>query len=161
MNETGTTIKHYGVKGMKWGVRKAETGSPSQTPSKPPVKLSDDVRAAVNAQRKITETGGTHSLSNQELQGLLTRMNLERQYSAMMSGSQSKSSMERGHTQVKKYLAYGETIEKVRKFMDTDTGKMVKTGLNTAASAGLAYATGGTSAAVAAGAGTIVRRSSR
>jgi hypothetical protein len=117
----------------------------------------------MDAQRKIAE-GGTHSLSNQELQGLLTRMNLERQYRNIVTpppGSPQKSSVDKGHDQVKKVLAYGETVEKVRKFLETETGKAVKTGLGTALSAGAAYATGGTSAAVAAGAGAIARNIAR
>jgi 2'-5' RNA ligase len=149
-----TALRHYGVKGMKWGVRRADD-QPSVAP-KPP-SVSADVKAAVNAQRKISQ-GGTQTLSNQELQGLLTRMNLERQYRTMMTAPPEKSSVDRGHDQVKKVLALGKTVNDVRQFLKTPTGVAVKTGVTTAVTAGLAYATGGTSAAVTAGAGVVVRR---
>lgn len=171
MDRSGVTsgsLSHYGVKGMKWGVRRSEAelaragssngGTDSRPAPKP--KVSSDFKAAMDAKRKINESG-TQALSNQELQGLLTRMHLERQYRAISSappGSPQKSALEKGHDTVKKALAYGETVEKVRKFLDSPTGKAVKTGLGTALSAGAAYATGGTSAAVAAGAGAVARQ---
>ncbi|QEQ93505.1 hypothetical protein SEA_GIRLPOWER_6 [Streptomyces phage GirlPower] len=156
---------------MKWGVRRSDaelarassSGGSSESRPTPKPKVSADVKAAMAAQRKIAE-GGTQTLSNQELQGLLTRMNLERQYRNIASpppGSPEKSKVDKGHDTVKKALAYGETIEKVRKFLDTPTGSAVKTGLGTALSAGAAYATGGTSAAVAAGAGALARNINR
>jgi len=147
---------------MKWGVRRSEeelARANGGGTSRPAPKASADFKAAMNAQRKIDE-GGTQALSNQELQGLLTRMNLERQYRSIASsapGSPQKSKADKGHDAVKKALAYGDTIEKVRKFLDTPTGQAVKTGVGTALSAGAAYLTGGTSAAVAAGAGVVAR----
>ncbi|WPJ30701.1 hypothetical protein [Streptomyces phage Psst2] len=159
------TLSHYGVKGMKWGVRRSDAelaraaSSSAESPARPAPKVSDDVKSAMNAQRKIAE-GGTQTLSNQELQGLLTRMNLERQYRQMTAappGSPPKSALDKGLSATNKALAVGATIEKVRKFLDTPTGKAVKTGVGTALSAGAAYATGGTSAAVAAGAGAVAR----
>jgi hypothetical protein len=155
------SLTHYGVKGMKWGVTRSDPpASSAPAPQRPKLPPSDDVKAAANSQLKIME-GGTHSLSNQELQGLLTRMNLERQYRTMTTappGSPQKSALDQGHAHVKKALAIGETIEKVNKFAKSDTGKAIKKGVGVAISAGLAYATGGTSAAAAAGAGAIVKK---
>jgi 2'-5' RNA ligase len=160
MREVGVSLQHYGVKGMKWGVRRADPQPTQAAPAQKPLPISADVKSAVNAQRKIA-AGGTQALSNQELQGLLTRMNLERQYRTMVSSPPQKSAMDKGHDQVKKYLAYGETYEKARKFMASDTGKAIKTGLAGALAAAAAYATGGTSAAVTAGAGAVIRRATR
>lgn len=171
MDRSGVTsgsLSHYGVKGMKWGVRRSEAelaragssngGTDSRPAPKP--KVSADFKAAMDAKRKINESG-TQALSNQELQGLLTRMNLERQYRAIAApppGSPQRSSVDKGLSAVNKALAVGGTIEKARKFLDTPTGKAVKTGVGTAISAGAAYLTGGTSAAVAAGAGAVARQ---
>jgi hypothetical protein len=126
------------------------------------VKVSDDFKSAAAAQMKINE-GGTKTLSNQELQGLLTRMNLERQYRMMVAPpqAQQKSVLDQGHAHVKKALALGKTYEQARKFMETETGQAVKTGVKTAVAATAAYFTGGTSAAVAAGAGVVIRRVTR
>lgn len=63
-------LKHFGVKGMHWGVHRSR--SASSTPSS-----DDHSRAAtIRSQRK---TAGTHTLSNKDLQDLITRLNLEQQ----------------------------------------------------------------------------------
>lgn len=63
-------LAHHGIKGMHWGVRR--TNPSASAPS------SDDHTraAAIRSQRK---TSGTKTLSNKELQDLITRLNLERQ----------------------------------------------------------------------------------
>lgn len=69
--ETEDDIYHYGVKGMKWGVRRKRKSS-----GRPDRKnASDDYRRSVELSRKPM-----HELSNTELQDLNYRYNLERQY---------------------------------------------------------------------------------
>jgi len=83
-------IQHFGVKGMRWGVRKSEPSGPSAvevgTPAGRRVQTrggerhtaSDDaVRAAVSARKARKST--VDSLSNKELQDLVQRLNLEQQ----------------------------------------------------------------------------------
>ena len=69
--ETEDDIEHFGVKGMKWGVRKKRkySGRPDRK------NASDDYRRSVELSRKPM-----HELSNKELQDLNYRYNLERQY---------------------------------------------------------------------------------
>lgn len=62
-------VKHHGVKGMHWGVRKNDSGG---APSS-----EDHTRAADLKTRR--RSAGTRSLSNKELQDLITRLNLEKQ----------------------------------------------------------------------------------
>jgi 2'-5' RNA ligase len=101
-------ISHHGVKGMKWGVRKSRPlPSPvaaqahavvsSNKLSKSKIKVKggenhppshDAIKAAV-AKQKLKKSGPV-ALSNQELQELATRMNLEQQV-ARLAGSSSKS----------------------------------------------------------------------
>ncbi len=152
MNE----LTHYGVKGMKWGVRRSDAQL-AKARSAPKPTLSDDAKRANRLYDKI-ETKGTGSLSNQEMRQFLERMNLERQYSQMMYSPPGKSAADRGHDQVKKILSYGQTYENVRKFLQTPTGQAVKTGMKAAAAAGFGYATGGAGPAAAAGTGVLVRR---
>lgn len=152
-----SALIHYGVKGMKWGVRRDDSGGGSSA-SQP--RASSDAKLADSTAAKI-QSGGTRSVSNTELQGLITRMNLERQYSSM--AVQQQNSMDKGLQTTQRILKAGKTVEDVRRFLETPTGKAVKTGLKgafAAAKVAAAYATGGTSAAAGA-AGTIaVRRMS-
>lgn len=87
-------LSHYGVKGMRWGHRTDHSGpvSTAIVQKRPggPVKIkatqgaglkpsSDAVKAATFRQQ--AKKSGTQSLSNEELQSLVTRLNLEKQYS--------------------------------------------------------------------------------
>lgn len=95
-------LAHFGVRGMKWGIRKRST---SPTPvlvdgrvkgSRVKVKTSggerinpseDAIKVAISKQ-KIRKSG-THALSNQELQAVVQRMNLEQQYSRLQTQNAS------------------------------------------------------------------------
>ena len=96
MSDEQKSLSHYGVKGMKWGVRKRDRGSNGpvkvRTSHKPGGRVKtkggenqkaspDAVRAAVARQKARKST--TDSLSNKELQDLVTRMNLEQQYARL------------------------------------------------------------------------------
>jgi hypothetical protein len=70
-------LAHYGVKGMKWGVRKK-----SSSPSSPG---SDDHQNARRIQAKDVK-----DMSNQELKALTARLNLEKQYKDLTSGQKSE-----------------------------------------------------------------------
>lgn len=99
-------LKHYGIKGMKWGVRKR--GGPTTTSvatggkntSRTKVQLSegrkekakgvsDDAARAAISKEVIKTSKSTASLSNKELQDLVTRMNLEQQYERLSEGQKS------------------------------------------------------------------------
>jgi hypothetical protein len=64
-------LMHFGVKGMRWGVRK-ERGEPSEDHAK-----------AVELKSKVKASGGVHVLSNDELKQLNERLNLESNYSRL------------------------------------------------------------------------------
>jgi len=85
MTETiDEVLAHYGVRGMKWGVRKNRDGTVKTARKTTPV--SEDAAAAKVSKAK-TKTGGTDALSNKELQQLVNRMNLEQQYSRLNKGN--------------------------------------------------------------------------
>lgn len=67
-------LEHYGIPGMRWGVRR--TNPSASAPA------SDDARRVATL-RGTVKKGGTKTLSNRELQEVITRMNLERQYKAL------------------------------------------------------------------------------
>jgi len=79
--EVDEFLAHFGVKGMKWGVRRSEARRAAS---------SDDANAANDARSKVKKAGGTHALSNKELQDLVTRMNLEKQFNSLKPDSKAK-----------------------------------------------------------------------
>lgn len=78
-------LAHFGVKGMRWGVRKSDPGAGASSGG------SEDHQKVVAVKTKI-KSGGTKSLSNQELQDFITRANLEKQFNSLNKGSQQKVS---------------------------------------------------------------------
>lgn len=97
-DESDAFIAHFGVKGMKWGVRRPQRdlspqpATASWKPGDRKIKTSggkyqppsmDAINASV-AKQKAAKSG-TKSLSNEELQALVTRMNLEQQYNKLVT----------------------------------------------------------------------------
>lgn len=88
------TLKHYGVPGMKWGVRRNRTPNSVTVSTKPGKRVktsggknqpaSSDAKVAASLRQKA-KSSTTDSLSNDELQTLVKRMNLEQQYSSLSS----------------------------------------------------------------------------
>jgi hypothetical protein len=93
-----TAIAHYGVKGMHWGVRKDTTPTDVSVTQKPGKRVratggknqpaSDDAKRAAESRRKA-RASTVDALSNQELQQLVNRMNLEQQLSRLSEGQTS------------------------------------------------------------------------
>jgi uncharacterized membrane-anchored protein YjiN (DUF445 family) len=61
-------LEHYGVKGMRWGTKKA---------NREPASSESATSAAIRARAK---TSSVKALSNKELQDAINRMNLEQQF---------------------------------------------------------------------------------
>lgn len=79
--DTEQFLEHFGIKGMKWGRRKGSSdSSPSLARSAAPA--SDDAKDVQRYKNKVA-SGGTNALSTNELQKLVTRQNLEKQYSQL------------------------------------------------------------------------------
>jgi len=102
------TLSHFGVKGMRWGQRKAGTGTPSSH-KKGDGPKSDDASDAYD-KRTQAKTKGVASLSNSELKKLNERMNLEQNYARM---TQEKTKLDKGHAAVKTALAVVATAGSV------------------------------------------------
>lgn len=110
-------LAHFGVKGMHWGVRRRSKIDTS----------SEDAKGAAEAKAKIKK-GGTKSLSNKELQALVTRMNLEQQFDRLSStGGSSKVS--KGKKAVQAILTTGKTANDVISFVNSPAGQMIRKSL--------------------------------
>lgn len=72
-------LYHYGIKGMKWGVRRFQNKDGSYTPAgkkrRSQEGWSDDAKEAASIKKKSVK-----QMSNSELRKLNERQNLERQY---------------------------------------------------------------------------------
>lgn len=93
--EATETLIHYGVKGMKWGVRKNRsrvevsrrrvTGSLKTKGGEGRKPSADAKRAKVYGQ--ISKRSGRQALSNAQLKAYIERMNLEQQASRLERNS--------------------------------------------------------------------------
>jgi hypothetical protein len=145
-------LAHYGIKGMKWGIRRK-----SSADAKPKLSVSADAKRSMDIKKQV-KTDGLKTLSNKDLQDFITRKNLEKQYKQLKS--EEASTMDRGSKHIQKALKLGKTINDVHNFLNTPAGKAIKLGFKvagTAATVGAAYATGGTSAAAGAAAKVAIR----
>jgi hypothetical protein len=78
MNAWGENFKHYGVKGMKWGVtrERVKTGANAVKKVYAP---SSDAKSAQKYQIKA-KVGGVRTLNNHEMRLVIQRMELEQRY---------------------------------------------------------------------------------
>lgn len=94
----GDILEHYGVKGMRWGVRRDRTPTAVETVQTPGKRVKatggknqsaseDAINAAVARQKARAST--PDALSNKELQALVNRMNLEQQYARLNEANAS------------------------------------------------------------------------
>ena len=108
-------LTHYGVKGMKWGVRrKRPTSGKSTTAGKSKISVGDKLKSAYQnrkkknaAKSKVKETSKKKTLSemsDDELNAMVKRMNLEKQYKDLLRQNQPQKS--RGRQTVENIL-YG------------------------------------------------------
>lgn len=104
-------LYHYGVLGMKWGVRKDRKKTKKkarlvlESPFKPKQKPSPQPSAS---SQTPSQKRSLSDMSDDELRALINRMQLERQYKQMMQAPPSK-----GKAFVKKFLAENaQTIAK-------------------------------------------------
>lgn len=115
-------LAHYGVKGMRWGVRRRSGGVSIGRRAKP--IPSEDKEQANAARAKIGKRGNTDALTNKEMQTLVTRMNLEKNLNQLLA-NQKKS----GPTAFVKKLVADTTRDELNQFAQGKQGKVVGTAI--------------------------------
>lgn len=118
-SEFENILAHYGIPGMKWGIRRAD-GPAGTVSSNPKYKakrgLSED-GARAKASMETLKRHGMHALSDADLQHLRNRLQLEqsmRDIRAQKTGS--------GHTFIRRMLKYADTANGVVKFTNSPLG---------------------------------------
>jgi len=101
-------LEHYGIKGMRWGVRRTReqidrARGKRKAKGKPVTPVSEDAKRARAAQTKA-KTEGVGALSNQELQQLNKRLNLEKNYSDLTNPKKGEGKKGKGITDADKKL---------------------------------------------------------
>ena len=107
-------LEHYGVKGMKWGKRRARIRDARSADS----QAVRDIRAK-KRDTKIT------SLSNKELQDAITRFNLEKQYKQL-----DPTVTRKGGQFVKGLIGAGKTANEVVAFNNSPAGRSIREKFN-------------------------------
>ena len=124
-------LEHFGVKGMRWGVRKKQepvsTGV-AKTPMSSDAALTSKIRTKAR-------TSGMSSLSNEELFALNQRLQLERQYSALTALPATKSGMDK----VNDMLKVVNAVNNVVKIVQSPVGKAAISMGKTAVTSALTY----------------------
>lgn len=140
LNTADDVLMHFGRIGMKWGKHTFSTGG-----SKAPT----DVAVTVRPGRHVKTSGGTgqtssedaitvakskqtakksslDSLSNKELQAVVTRMNLTQQYHTLKTNDTAIGKVKNGNKLAKEILAIGTTVNLAIAFGMSPAGKALK-----------------------------------
>ena len=108
-------LEHFGVKGMRWGVRK----QPETVSTGVSKKTTSSDAALANRITAKAQKLGISSLSNAELLALSQRLQLERQYSSLTALPATKSGMDK----VNDVLKVVNTVNNVIKIAQSPVGK--------------------------------------
>lgn len=141
-------LSHFGIKGMRWGVRRERNPVEVSTSVRPGQKVrakggenqlasEDAIRSARLGQ--IARKSSTDALSTKELQELVNRMNLERQYSQIVNPpkqkkkgsaiSRSVNTINEGKQVVKLASDTYSNIQNVRNFMKSPLGDQLSSAI--------------------------------
>jgi hypothetical protein len=133
----GDFIEHYGVKGMRWGVRRSQT----QRDSEDYAQTESLKKKLSTANNKRPGAGGktfsTHVLSNDELRVLTDRMQLEQNYRRLITKEQElvyyNSKLQKGKRFAKKAFTAGKGVysagKTLHKFSKSPMGRQIKDAL--------------------------------
>lgn len=133
-------LTHHGVKGMRWGVRRGEGTATAVSVTQKGKKLKGsgganhpahpDAIAAKTVSQKLKKSG-VNSLSNEELQKLSTRANLEAQVGRVSSTHTAR--LAKGNSAVGEILKSGGHLNSAVALANSPAGRVIRKGAKVAA----------------------------
>jgi len=115
-----TKLAHWGVKGMRWGIRRSDAEL---------ARASGESTDAIRARETLTSIQKSRSLataSDADLNHLVNRINLEKRYADINPSTATK-----GHNAIKTLLKAGDTMNKAISFANSDAGRLLASALGT------------------------------
>lgn len=127
MDNVDDILEHFGTKGMHWGVRRARAADgrvrgPSRSTRG---GISADAAKAKESHSTI-KTHGVAALSNQDLQHLVSRMNLEQQYTRLTTSNTNQNKVKKGYSAIKAVLGVAKTVQEVHSVANSPMMKDLK-----------------------------------
>lgn len=141
-------LAHYGILGMKWGVRRTDAQlarargkKPARLTRKekkelkklPKVRMrpnSSEDAARVSASRTQADKLGVQSLTNKQLQQINERLNLEQNYARLTNSPEGKSKMKQGKEIFNASIKGYETINKLYSIKNSSIVKDIRKAIN-------------------------------
>lgn len=117
------TLAHYGVKGMRWGRRKGNTDNGSSAGRKSKRKAAEE--AEILSQKKLKK------MSNKQLRERINRIQMEQQYSKLITQPETKPKIKQGKEKVDEVLSYWNTASNVYNAVNSPLGKEIRKQLTT------------------------------
>ena len=129
------TLAHFGIKGMKWGVRRSDAQLTKANSGSKPGGItprsgeSEDAARARTTLATIKKSKSRTSVSDADLNHLVNRLNMEKRYTEISKSS----SFDKSHAKVKTLLNVGDTMNKAISFYNSPAGKLITAKLFTKA----------------------------
>lgn len=127
-------LEHFGIKGMHWGVRRqrADDGR-VRGPSKSTRSHVSPDAARAQKSHVIVKAKGVEALSNQDLQHLVNRMNLEQQFSRLTAepstASKAGTRLKTGQKAIKEVIGVALMAKQVHEIANSAMVRDIKTAI--------------------------------
>jgi hypothetical protein len=126
-------LEHVGIKGMHWGVRRSRAADGRvRGPSKSTRGGISPDAARAKESHSTAKKHGLSALSNQDLQHLVSRMNLEQQYSRLTTSptKTTKARLSSGFNAVKTVLGVAKTAQEAHRLATSPEMMSLKSAIN-------------------------------
>lgn len=115
----GEFISHWGIKGMKWGIRRSDD---ELARLRGGLDEAGDAARARQTQQAISKAKSLAAVSDADLNHLVNRLNLEKRYVDIKAATSVSA---KTNSKIKTLLGFGETMNKAVAFYDSEAGRIL------------------------------------